>query len=123
MPLTTDEISSIRDSIEDETLQDLATISRPTSTADGQGGKTAAWSVIATDVPARIAPPPRAASSEMEIAGRLGAATPVIVNLPALTDVTLRDRVTILGRVLEVVEMAAPRSWEFAREVICAEIT
>lgn len=123
MPLTTSEISSIRTCFEEETLQDTAVISRPTKTPDGQGGRTAAWADIAT-VPARIGPGQRGASSvEGTIADRVGGANPVIVNLPAETDVTLADRVTILGRVLEVVGSDAPRSWEFTRQLICVEVT
>lgn len=123
MALSAVEIDSIREAFEDETLQDTAVISRPTKTPDGQGGKTSTWSVVAT-VPARIAPAIEGGGqAEGSMAGRAGASSSVFVNVPALTDVRLTDRVAILGRALEVVELDAPRSWEFTRKVTCREIT
>lgn len=124
MPLTTDEITSIRECFETETLQDTATITRRSTSPDGQGGRNAdVWTVIATVI-ARIGPGVRGATgAEGTIADRVGASNPVFVNLPAETDVTLKDRVTILGRVLEVIGTDAPRSWEFTRQLICVEIT
>lgn len=128
MPLTDTEIAGIRECFEDETLQDTVTISRSALSPDGQGGKTAVWSDIATVI-GRIAPGELGAgSAEGTIADRVGASTPIIVNVPAGTDITLKDRATFhdhqsgAQRVLEVVELAAPRSWEFTRKVTCREI-
>jgi head-tail adaptor len=129
MPLTDTEISGIRACFESETLQDTVTISRRTDSPDGQGGKTGVWANIAT-VAGRIGPGQRGASgAEGSIADRVGGATPIILNLPAHTDITLRDRAafhdhqTAAVRVLEVVALDAPRSWEFTRQVTCQEIT
>lgn len=124
MPLTTSELEGIQDAFETETLQDTATIERRQGAPDGQGGKTNTWSVVATGVPARIGPGVEGSGgAEGSIAGRSGASTPIFVNLPAGQDVTLLDRITILGRVLEVVELDARRSWEFTCKCSCREVT
>jgi head-tail adaptor len=108
-------------------LPDTATISRytETSTADGV---VHTWQALG-DAACRVSP---LASSGAESAGSTGgvlrAVSEWVVWLPALTDVTERDRLTVHGsdrtdeRVFEV-SRVGQRSYEVARECLCALVT
>ena len=102
----------------DASLPDTATVSRDTEVSDGAGG----WTVTtATSGPVacRVAP---AGGREAVIAGKLDSVAAWTITLPALTDVTAKDRIVVGARTFEVAAVLGPRSWEIARRVLCLEI-
>ena len=105
-------------------LPDQAAIGRyvETNTPDGveQG-----WQTIASGIACRVDVHRTAASERGEAAGALvGSISQWIVHLPALTDVTERDRITITatdrtdGRTFEAVSVHG-KSYETIRGVLC----
>lgn len=77
-------------------LTDAAEILRYTETSTSDGVEQA-WAPIATGVPCRVSRPARAAVERAGEGAVLRAASDWVVWLPAATDVTERDRITVTG--------------------------
>lgn len=112
-------LTALRTTVE-ASLPDSCTIRRNTQTSDGAGGMTDSWANLAT-VACRVSPSGRA-PEERVIAERIGSVGLWTVTLPALTEVTAKDRLLIGARQLEVIAVLAPRSWELCRRVVCSEV-
>lgn len=101
-------------------LWDVCSISRyvETNTADGV---TEAWSDIAMNVRCSVAPIGTGGGEQLEAGAQIAAVNRWTVSLPALTDVTVRDRLVTSGRTFEV-ERVDARTFEVRRDCICREI-
>lgn len=108
-------------SLSNQFLPDVCDIQRATETRSGDGTATT-WSTIATGVSCRVSPLASGASEALGADQSLQAVAQWTVWLPALTDVTVRDRVVFGSRTFEVARVGA-RSYEVSRELICREIT
>jgi hypothetical protein len=109
-------------------LPDTASIARytQTSTADGV---TEDWTTVASGIPCRVSP--RAATALEGLApggGFVRGVSHWFIVVPFGTDVTLKDRVTVLGgdrvdgRTFEVMRVGE-RSYEASRELVCDLVT
>lgn len=101
-------------------LPDLCSIQRYTETVTGDG-TTQTWADAATGVVCRVSPLASGAGEALGADASLQAVAQWTVWLPALTDVSVRDRVVFQGRTFEVARVGA-RSFEVVRELICREI-
>lgn len=106
-------------------LPDSCLIERPgTPTSDNAGGWTSTYAPLASAVPCRLAPG-GLRSGETVVADRIDATNDWTVTLPALQDVTAKDRITVTVEetgamaVLEVDQADGPRSYEWLRRVGC----
>ena len=98
----------------------VASISRPTLTVDALGGRSRSWAVVAASVPCRLVPS-RSADERIEAdrdTGRVSAT----LELPAGTDIGRADRVTVAGRVFEVLGVEA-RTLELVRRCPVVEVS
>lgn len=101
-----------------QTMASAAVVVRIARVSDGMGG----WETSETtaESPCRLSP-----SANMPVAqiyaGRLGEGLPWRATFPAGTDVQEGDRVTVDGRMFEVLGVLAPYTYETARVCICAE--
>lgn len=105
-------------SVAEAFMPDLADVARyvETSTSDGI---SQAWTTIATGLACSIWPSGAAAAEGLGAATGLRAISTWTVRLPALTDVTVRDRIIVGdGRVFEIQRVDA-RTYEAARDCIC----
>ena len=103
-------------------MTDRAVIARYTevSTSDGI---VQTWATIASNVPCEVWPFGIGASEGIGAGAGLRALSSWIVRLPALQDVTVRDRITVTdGRTFECQEVHA-RTYEAARDVHCELVT
>lgn len=103
-----------------------ATILREVMIDDGGGG-TYPGDPITIATPCRISEH-KSAAGEVVVAGVLQGANLFDLTFPALTDIRLADRVTIVfsateTRSYEVLNMSAPKSRETARVVLVQERT
>jgi Family of unknown function (DUF6093) len=112
--------------VADAFLPDTCSIVRGTTTS-GSAGVSTVWAPIATGVPCRVSPGGPGSESAGTTEGVMRAVSDWTVWLPALTDVTTRDRVVIVGgdrvdgRTFEVTRVGE-RSYEAARECLCTLI-
>lgn len=100
-----------------ESLPDVCQISRLTPTTDPYGSQSFVYAVFAT-TRCRVAPSTYL-PTEQENAGRLLALTRYVITLPALTDVTEKDRLVIAGRTYEVISVLHRENMEISRRVLC----
>ncbi len=115
--ITTDELASMRATLT-ASLPDSCAIQRVSQVSDGAGGYTESWATVAT-VACRVSPSGRQ-PEERAIADRLSATVSYTVTLPALTDVTTRDRLVIGGRSFEI-QGVLSRTNEISRRCVCTE--
>lgn len=108
-------------SLSNQYLPDTCAISRntPTQTGDGQ---TDVWANVATGVACRVSPLASGSNEGLGGAEGLAAVNQWTIWLPALQDVTVRDRIVVGSRTFEIARVGA-RSYEVIREVICREVT
>lgn len=94
-------------------LDDTATILRPTQTVDASGGRAVTWGTVTT-VAGRWQPN-RYRAGEEAATGALWAVGPMSIQVPAGTDVQERDRVQRGGdgSLWEVRGTSGPRSFEY----------
>ena len=91
-----------------------------TNTADGV---TQGWATVATDVPCLLSLPSSAGSETVGTGGaQVRAVSQWEVWLPALTDVTVKDRLVSSARSFEVNAVAAI-TYEPIRRCDCSEVT
>lgn len=102
-------------------LPDTCTIQRYTETVTGDG-TSQSWATLATGVVCRVSPLSSSGSEALGADASLQAVAQWTIWLPALQDVTVRDRVVYGTRTFEVARVGA-RSYEVARELICREVT
>ena len=107
-------------SLSSQLLPDQATIRRPTETPSGDG-TTASWADAST-VACRVSPLASSATEGVGADQSMQAASMWTIWLPALTDVTVRDRIAVGSRTFEVARVGE-RSYEAVRECICREVT
>lgn len=101
-----------------------ATVTREVLIDDGGGGTYPGTSVI-FQTPCRISGH-KSAAGEVMVAGVLQGQSLFDITMPALTDIRLADRITIVfsatdTRTYEVLNMSAPKSRETARTVLAQE--
>jgi Family of unknown function (DUF6093) len=109
-------------------LPDVAAIARYTETSTSDG-ITETWTTIASGIPCRVSPRATTATEGLAAGGAVvRAVSPWLVTLPFGTDVTVRDRITVLGgdrvdgRTFEA-QRVDERSYEAARDVQCELVT
>lgn len=114
--------------IAEQFLPDTATISRFTSTSTSDG-ITETWAPIASGVRCRVSPRETTATEGLGTGGAVvRAVSPWLVTLPFGTDITVRDRITVLGsdrvdeRTFEATRIDE-RTYEAHRDVQCELIT
>jgi head-tail adaptor len=112
-------LDMLRD-IQSSYLPDTCVIQRATETSTGDG-TSQSWADLAT-VACRVSPLASSASEGMGGAAALAAVSLWTIWLPALTDVTVEDRIVYSGRTFEVARVGA-RSFETVREVIARQVT
>ena len=101
-------------------LPDTCTISGGTETTSGDG-TSVTWSDLATGVACRVSPLASGAGEALGADASLQAVAQWTIWLPALQDVTVKDRIIFGSRTFEVARVGA-RSYETIRELICREV-
>ena len=95
-------------------LPDLATIQRPTVTADGAGGQTMTFAVFATAVPCRLSPV-KGGESSASSGDRVADEATAIITFKAGQDITEADRIVIAGQTFDVTLVRHRGQWELTR--------
>lgn len=101
-------------------LPDTCTISRATDGTPTGDGTPATWATVAT-VACRVSPLASSATESIGGGQALRSESMWTIWLPALTDVTVEDRIVYGSRTFEIARVGA-RSYETVREVIAREI-
>lgn len=97
-------------------------VQRAAETATGDG-TSQSWSTVASGTSGcRISTRSESGSEALGAGQAVRALGRRVVWLPALTDVTARDRIVVGGRTFEVQDVQA-RSYEAERGCVCVEIT
>jgi hypothetical protein len=103
-------------------MVDRASVARYTSVSTSDGIEQT-WAPIASDVPCAVWPTGISSTEGVGAGAALRALSTWTVRLPALQDVTVRDRITVSdGRVFEVQRVDA-RTYEVARDCISELVT
>lgn len=122
MSLSAADLAAMRDTLED-TLPDVCVIQRRSLTTDSQGGRTESW-VAAGTVDCRLSPLSAGQGANEATRGdRIAGDEDWVITMPALTDVTVRDRLVVGSVTYEPVGLRAARSWEMSRRAVCKRIT
>lgn len=120
--ISTADLAAMRSTL-DGSLPDTCQVVRRTSASDGALGTNDTWANQGAAVACRVAPASKlGVETEAELVDVLRAETRWTITLPALTDVTERDRITSGGRTFEVVSVLGPRSLEIGRRALCLRI-
>lgn len=101
-------------------LPDSCSILRNTPASSGDG-PTDSWSTVAT-VACRLSPLASGTNTSVGGTGGIDEIAQWTVWLPAGTDVTVQDRLSIGSRTFEISRVGA-RSYEVTRECLCHEVT
>lgn len=107
--------------IQAQYLPDTCTIQRVTETSTGDG-VSSSWATHLAAVACRVSPLAASASEALGADASMQAVALWTVWLPALTDVTVKDRIVYGSRTFEIARVGA-RSYETVRELICREST
>jgi hypothetical protein len=107
-------------SVQNTFLPDTCSIQRVTETSTGDG-VSSSWATLASGVACRVSPLATSASEALGGDASLQAVAQWTVWLPALTDVTVKDRIVYGSRTFEIARVGA-RSYETVRECICREV-
>jgi head-tail adaptor len=83
-------------------LPDKAQIERRTKTADGKGGFSSTWNVIAENIRCRVGSPEQ--ETELESGGSTRAQSEYEMTLPWNTDCQPQDRILVKGVRYEMIE-------------------
>lgn len=110
----------------DHMLISRCSISRPTFTSDGAGGRTKSLSVVQANVKCRLSPVRNDFEQERIIAERLGASIAWILSVTHGTDIRLNDLITmsdpLYGNPMEVqAVLTDPRSISTVIRVVVLE--
>jgi hypothetical protein len=106
---------------------DRCAISRYTETSTSDGIEHT-WADVATDVPCEAWPIGASAAEGLGAGAGLRALSSWTVSLPALTDVTVNDRITVSGPsypsgLTFEVQQPQPRTYEACRDCLCELVT
>ena len=110
-------------SVSELAMPDAAAILRYVET-NGPDGPSQDWQTVASGIPCRVDAHRQTALERPDSAGVFRAVSDWVVHLPALTDVTVRDRIVITGadrpdgRTFEVSDVGE-QSYEVERELRC----
>ncbi len=105
-------------------LPDRATIQRPGVVADGGGGQTTTYPVLATLVPCRLAPVGAGEDSERASRGdRIADESTAVVTFAAGQDITEADRIVIAGQTFDVQLVRRRGNFEITRRVEVKELS
>lgn len=96
------------------------TIQRPTRTTDNAGGFTTTWATVTTVAGLLLVDDTQ--PGEPVVGDRQSATQRWTVRLPALTDVTAKDRLVIGTRTFEVAGVVGGHSHELVRTARCVEV-
>lgn len=107
-------------SLSEQYLPDTCTIQRYTEVVTGDG-TTQTFSSYLTGVACRVSPLAAGAAEALGADRSLQSVAQWAIRVPALTDVTVKDRVLFGSRVFEVARVGA-KSYETDRELICREV-
>lgn len=107
-------------SLSSQYLPDLCDVQRYTTTTTGEG-TVQTWATHLTGVACRVSPLASGATESLGADASLRSVAQWTVWVPALADVTVRDRVIYGSRTFEVARVGA-RSYETIRELICREL-
>jgi head-tail adaptor len=114
------ELAGLRDDLA-RLLPDICIIQRLSSSSDGGGGFTDAWTDLATDVACRIAPvaggETTSVSRRASVGGRIIAETTHVVTLPYGQAITEADRIVIADATYDVTQVRERGAWELHRRV------
>lgn len=106
--------------LSEQFLPDTCSIQRYTETSTGDG-TSQSWSDLATGVPCRVSARGRSASESLGADQSIQSASEWTIRLPALTDVTVKDRIVVGARTFEVQRVDA-KSYETDRAALCTEV-
>ena len=95
-------------------LPDLATIQRPTVTADGAGGQTMAYSVLVSGVPCRLSPA-QGGETSASSGDRVADEATAVITFKAGQDITEADRIVIAGQTFDITLVRHRGQWELTR--------
>jgi head-tail adaptor len=107
-------------SLSNQFLPDLCTIQRYTETSTGDG-TSQSWSTLASGVACRVSPLASGANEALGADQSMQAVSQWTIWLPALQDVTVKDRIVVGSRQFEV-SRVGDRSYEVSRECLCREV-
>ena len=102
-------------------LPDTCVIQRGTAGTPSGDGTPVTWTNLAT-VACRVSIASQTGTEGLGGGDGLRAVNTWTIWLPALTDVTVQDRIVYGARTFEIVRVGA-RSYETVRECICREVT
>jgi len=108
--------------IQNAYLPDTCTIQRVTEGTPSGDGTSETWGTLASGVACRVSPLASGANESLGGGEAMQAVNQWTIWLPALTDVTVKDRIVYGTRTFEIARVGA-RSYETVREVIAREIT
>lgn len=108
-------------SLQDDNLPEACDIVRYVE-ANTPDGVSQAWQPVATGVACRISSRTLSAGEGVGGAAQTRAVSDWLVWLPAMTDVTVRDRLVVGTRTFEV-DRVVGESYETARSCSCSEVT
>jgi hypothetical protein len=114
--LTATELTDMR-TMQALTFDQVATVSRRAYSDDGAGGQTETVSLIS--LPCRVAP--ATAGQRQSLAGQYAELQVWRVTFAALADVRRNDKISVLGKSLEVLAVLGAESRETARVTLCTE--
>jgi hypothetical protein len=116
MPLPIDMLRTLQGQFQ----RDTCSVSRGTETVTGDG-TAVTWAAIATGVPCRGSPRCAGTGETLGADASLQSVAQWTIWLPALQDVTVKDRIVFGARTFEIARVGA-RSYETVRELICREV-
>ncbi len=96
----------------------LVTIQHATEVSDGQGGTTQTWATLGREW-ALVEP---ISGSEGEIAEQMAAVLTTGVTIPFRTDVSVKDRIVLGARTLEIENVQDPTAFREELRLLCAEV-
>lgn len=99
-------------------MPDTCTIRHVATTSNSHGGFAETFTDT-EDVPCRLS---GATGSENTVVGATLSSQQWTLTLPYDTTIAVKDRVLVLGRTMEVVNVDAPRSWITARRITLQDI-
>lgn len=117
--LTDGELAELQ-ALDESTMTDTATISRPTRASDNAGGQTLTYATVATVACRLLRTGTR--PGDGVTAGRQQVATDTPLHFPTGTDVRNADRITVGTRTFEVVS-PQDHTWQTSLRVLAVEVT
>lgn len=118
--LSAADIAGMRSTM-DSAMPDTVSVERASYASDGQGGKIATWSTLAT-VSGRVSPFKTRGDEEPEVAGAVRSHGLWQVTMPHGTDVTPVDRIVFGTATLQVQRVEQARSWSLGVRAYCVKV-